>query len=525
MNIVLRMLWFGVTGGLVSWLAIPFILSRMGSLGRSEPSQGHHTHKTATSRIGGLALAASFVVTSLLALFLIKGQTMEGKRFLVLVGGALAMFGLGFWDDLKPLGAKRKLAGQIAIAFAVWLAGLQIESFKNPFGHTVYSLGASGCVLTVLWLVAFPNLINLIDGIDGLAGGISFMLMALLCYVGPASNVTFPAYCAAGMAGAILGFLRFNFPPAKIYMGDGGAYFLGFLIAGLSIINSHKGTLMAALVAPLFVLGLPLLDVTLAILRRGVKGFPVFRPDQRHIHHKLLGIGYTPRRAVLTLYSASLFLLILALAAFWSQGRLTPLLFGFACIVLILTLRSFSFSREWLAVGKLFGNSIRMREAIQYALTLNQWLQMEARHCDSIDNLWSDFKFLVMKLNFCRVTFSSSDGDRIWDSTHSPSDLEHCHHHRFHIGPRRDLALDFWMPANCIDVHLFEHLCEISTDAWHKSTVLLRPAGQARPSGEAVISPEERRLSNPIRAYVPLAWDNSKLLERVDASQVMDKVA
>jgi UDP-GlcNAc:undecaprenyl-phosphate GlcNAc-1-phosphate transferase len=521
---VLRMFWFAVMGGLVAWVVIPFILSRMGSLGRTEPSQFHHTHTGATSRLGGLALAASFVVTSLLSLLVMRNQALETRRCLVLAGGALAMFGLGFWDDLKPLGAKRKLGGQILIALAVWYGGIQIATFKNPFGHTVHSLGSAGCVLTVLWLVTFPNLINLIDGIDGLAGGITLMLMALLCYVAPASNVTFPAYCAAGMAGALLAFLRFNFPPAKIYMGDGGAYFLGFLIAGLSIINSHKGTLAAALVAPLFVLGLPLLDVTLAILRRGVKGFPVFRPDRRHIHHKLLGIGYTPRRAVLTLYGVSLFFLLLALAAFWSQGRLTPLLFGFACIVLILASRSFSFSREWLAVGKLFGNSIRMREAIQYALTLGQWLQMEARQCDSLDNLWSDFKFLVMKLNFSRVTLSSLTGDRIWDSTGSPSDLTQCHYRGFQIGRHRAVVLEFWMAADCIDFHLFEHLCEIAADAWQKSSDLCPPAGKGQGTVETEISTGQSRLSNPIRAYVPLAWDNSRLIDPGE-NPIMDKVA
>ena len=138
-------------------------------------------------------------------------------------------------------------------------------------------------VLTVLWLVGMTNLINLIDGVDGLAGGICLMLMGLLAYVGHDSG----SYecLVSGMAGALLGFLWFNFPPARVYLGDSGAYFLGFQIGLFSIISSHKGTIFAALVAPLFVLALPILDTTLAILRRGLRGLPIFRADRRHIHH------------------------------------------------------------------------------------------------------------------------------------------------------------------------------------------------------------------------------------------------
>lgn len=125
---------------------------------------------------------------------------------------------------------------------------------------------------------------------------------------------------ATGMAGALLGFLKFNFPPAKIYLGDGGAYFLGFQIGIFSLVSSQKGSVVAALVAPMFVLGLPIVDIVLAILRRGLRGLPVFRPDRRHLHHHLLDMGFSRRKVVLCIYSVTLVFMVMGFVAFWSNG-------------------------------------------------------------------------------------------------------------------------------------------------------------------------------------------------------------
>ena len=178
------------------------------------------------------------------------------------------------------------------------------------------------------------NLINLIDGVDGLAGGICLMLMGLLAYVGHDSG-SFECL-ASGMAGALLGFLWFNFPPARIYLGDSGAYFLGFQIGLFAILNSHKGTVFAALVAPLFVLALPILDTALAILRRGLRGLPIFRPDRRHLHHHLLDMGLSRRKVVLYFYAVTLVFLAMGFAAYWSRGHLIPVLLGVGTLILLL---------------------------------------------------------------------------------------------------------------------------------------------------------------------------------------------
>src|SRR6266511_4052633 len=206
----------------------------------------HHTHKNAIPRLGGIALAAAFVgIEVLLAVFF--PEQGDARQLKIVVGSSLAMFGIGLWDDIGSLGAKRKFLGQVLIAAAVYSLGIGIQSFKIPFTEHIINLGAWGGLITVVWLVSMTNLINLIDGVDGLAGGICLMLMALLAWVGHQSLHL--GLVASGMAGALLGFLWFNFPPARIYMGDSGAYFLGFQIGLFTIVNSQKGTILPALVA------------------------------------------------------------------------------------------------------------------------------------------------------------------------------------------------------------------------------------------------------------------------------------
>src|SRR5450756_469911 len=211
----------------------------------------HHTHKVPIPRFGGIALAAAFVSVILLFRAVLGRSFFQEAEGWKIVTGSLAMFGLGLWDDFRALGAKRKLVWQLLIASTVYFLGIGIHTFQIPLLHQDIDLGFSSWPVTVLWLVAMTNLINLIDGIDGLAGGICLMLMLLLTYVGNGTGSV--SFIAAGMVGALLGFLWFNFPPARIYMGDGGAYFLGFLIGSITIVNSQKGTIFAALIAPLFV--------------------------------------------------------------------------------------------------------------------------------------------------------------------------------------------------------------------------------------------------------------------------------
>jgi len=411
-----QLLFCAILGFGLSFAVIVAVL-RGWRLRRVLPRQAelHHTHhpaQTSVPRLGGIALAVAFAAVLCLPLDLLFGCQLYSLRW-VIAGAALAMFGLGLWDDLHALGAKYKLAGQLAIASAAYFLGLGIHVFKVPFTEQVIELGLASWPVTVLWLVAMTNLINLIDGVDGLAGGICLMLMALLTVVGGDTGCV--PFIAAGMAGATLAFLRFNFPPARIYLGDSGAYFMGFLIGGLTIHTSHKGTVFAALIAPLFVLALPILDTSLAIFRRGLRGLPLFRPDRRHLHHRLLESGLSRRTLVLGAYAFTAFFLLMGLVVFWSRGQHLPLVLGGATLLILLLASRFGFSREWFAVVQVLDKSLRSRSEIQYAMAHANWLALEGARGGSIQGICEDIAFVTRKLGFTRLHIRLEDGEQTWE--------------------------------------------------------------------------------------------------------------
>ena len=403
------LLGFGIV-----FLAIPLILKS--PLAASQIHRGqdlHHAHQKPIPRLGGLALAIAFIGIELFIIVVYPERSARIPGLAALIISSLAMFLLGFWDDLKPLGARKKLIGQILIAIGVCFFKIGIEKVKVPFSETIIDLGGWGVLITVFWLVGMTNLINLIDGVDGLAGGICLMLMTLMAYVGQQSGSF--ELLVSGMAGALLAFLCFNFPPARIYLGDGGAYFLGFQIGLLAILSSHKGTVVAALVAPLFVLALPILDTSLAILRRGLRGLPIFRPDRKHIHHRLLDMGFSQRKVVLYCYAVTLIFLVMGFAAFWSRGHLIPVLLGLLMLVVVLFAAKLQFSHQWFAIGRVLGNSVEMRQEIHYALTLMRWLALEGGRRNSAEELWLDLVFAAQRLGYSSVKLTLADGQRVWE--------------------------------------------------------------------------------------------------------------
>lgn len=458
-QLLLTALVFGGIGFVVVLMLVPAVI-RLFAATPSGRRELHQTHKLPVPRFGGLALVTAFVVATV-ASFLVDEPHPGGQR-IVLGVTSLLMFGLGFWDDCSPLGAKKKLIGQILIASLAFGLGLQVDTFKNPLTGEIYQLGVWSGFATVFWLVALTNLINLIDGIDGLASGIALMLMCLLVYVS-FHGTLFSLCIAMGMAGALVAFLFFNFPPAKIYLGDGGAYFLGFLIGGMTIQSSNKGTIAAALIAPIFALALPILDVSFSVLRRGMQGLPLFRPDQRHIHHRLLHAGLSRRKAVLTLYGISLLCLALAFVAFWSEGRLAPVLFGCLFMVLLIIAPSLGLVKSWFSVGATIGSTIEMRKDIQYALVLRNWLELEAERAESLAGLWHDFTFAAEKLGFTSVALTHRG--LLWEWAARPSDGgDHTTRHDLHVKDET-LQLDLSAPRE-MEEKAFYLLAELTAETW-----------------------------------------------------------
>ena len=420
--LICGLLGFGVCFSVI-WLTLKAV-RRFKSTGRAD--EFHHGPQAPLSRLGGIGLAASFVAVKILVLAFWGYQLTSDRKAIFIT--ALAMFGLGLWDDFRALGARRKLYAQLLIATAAYFMGLGIFHFKIPLTDHIIDLGFWSWPVTVLWIVGMTNLINLIDGMDGLAGGISLMLMLLLTVVGGAVNSV--CFAAAGMTGGLLAFLRFNFPPAKIYMGDGGAYFLGCLIGLFTISSSQKGTVVAALIAPLFVLALPILDTSLAILRRGLQGLPLFRADRRHLHHKMLDSGLSRRAVALGLYAFTAFFLGLGFVVFWGRGAFLPLALGGSVLAVLLAAGRLNFTREWFAVGRVLENSLKMRAQIHYALAQTRWLAMEGERCENLSGLCEDAVFIARKLGFASVRVQLEDGERIWRITPANGHTERQFQHR-----------------------------------------------------------------------------------------------
>lgn len=471
------MLVCGAAGFLVAWSLVPLI--QRWSARRAGAGGGrsfHHTHEIPISRFGGIAIAAGFCVAILVAVAVLFQSGAYRSVNWSIIAGALAAFALGLRDDFKPVGAKVKLVVQIVIASLVYFGGVQILHIRNPVTGIEYDLGAWGFVATVFWLVALTNLINLIDGIDGLAGGIALMLMSLLAYFGFAAD-PFSLLVAVGTAGAILGFLCFNFPPAKIYMGDGGAYFLGFLIGALTIVNSHKGTVAAALIAPIFALALPIADVMFAILRRALKGLPIFRPDRKHIHHRLVDFGFSRRGAVLALYAVSLACLLLAFVVFWSRGQLAPILVGAMFLIFFVSARLFGFVKDWYAVGKELGVSFRLRRETRYALAALQWLELEAERCDTLQELWTSYLFVTRKLGLARVKLHLENGRTVSREQLPAAGVSHSattqtsilRRHRHEMQLANIKAIEFASEEESMSPQQFEHLTELAAEGWMKA--------------------------------------------------------
>jgi UDP-GlcNAc:undecaprenyl-phosphate/decaprenyl-phosphate GlcNAc-1-phosphate transferase len=270
-----------------------------------KPDSSRKLHATPIPRVGGIAIFLS-IILSLGCLCLLP--TVIASHFrtqLFSTGKLLAVSGMmlliGLWDDLKNLKPWTKFAAQILVALIAWSMGYRILASWSSEG-TIFSLGMLSLPLTVLWIVGITNAFNLIDGMDGLSAGAA--LFATASMLVPSFNEGFilsPIMLLA-LAGSIVGFLRFNFSPASIFLGDSGSFLLGSMLSLMAVEYSYKSTAAFAIGVPIVALGLPVLDTLMVILRRFLNGKPIFLGDRRHIHHILVERGFKPRNAVIVLY-------------------------------------------------------------------------------------------------------------------------------------------------------------------------------------------------------------------------------
>ncbi len=264
------------------------------------PKDTRRMHTKAMPRFGGLAIFVGTTVST--AVFLLQ---LDNRITGILIGGVL-IYILGIIDDLKNLPAKVKFLGQTVIAVIMYMYGLRIEFIGNFFGGGRSELGTVLCfIVTVLWIVGITNTVNLIDGLDGLAAGTSAIASLCIAYVAYIHGMYLASGAMLALAGGALGFLPYNFYPAKIFMGDGGSLYLGFMLATMSIIGPVKSATIVAVIIPVLVLGVPIFDTAFAIFRRIVNKRPIMEADKGHLHHRLMRLGYGQRRATLMLYGVS----------------------------------------------------------------------------------------------------------------------------------------------------------------------------------------------------------------------------
>ncbi len=278
---------------------------------------GRKIHTKPIPRIGGLAVYVGSMIGALP--FLSDSNATMG----VMLAGTF-VFIIGFIDDLLDLKAKIKLAGQIIACGILFAYGVKISFMTNFLsGEGMFALGLLTYPLTLLWVIGLTNTVNLVDGVDGLAGGIVFIALAtLICVRALTPQMQDPVLMnnvmalSAALMGALLGFLRFNVFPASIFMGDSGAYYLGFMTAALSVAGGAKGSILFPLIIPLIAFGLPIIDVIFAILRRYFKKVPIFQADKGHLHHRLLQRGFSQKQTTKFLWMVSTcFSLVAVLAA------------------------------------------------------------------------------------------------------------------------------------------------------------------------------------------------------------------
>ncbi len=315
----------------ISWWLTPEIRARALRLGLvDKPDEERRIHKVPIPRLGGVAIFISFVLTITLMIVITGLFPRQDGLAGIAVGGTL-IFVLGLLDDLESLPAKVKLLVQVLAGCAAYSLGVRIKQIPIPVsmnldlgflhihGGEPIVLGIWSLPLTVFWLVGISNAVNLIDGMDGLAAGVSAISALTIWAVALGENIArpYPALFAAVLAGALMGFLRWNFNPARIFLGDSGAYLTGFILGAVSITGVLKGATAVTLIVPTFLIVLlilffPLLDTTWAIVRRVARGRSIFQPDAEHIHHRLLQAGLSQKSAAYMIYGLSALLGLLA---------------------------------------------------------------------------------------------------------------------------------------------------------------------------------------------------------------------
>ena len=336
------MLLFAISA-LIAFLITPAVKKLAGRVGAVDvPKDSRRVHKRATFLMGGLAIYVPFVILTLICLG-------KDKQVIGIIIGGTIIAAMGIADDIYPLKPAYKLVVQIAAAIILIAFGVSVRSVTVPFVSDSASVntGMLGIPITIIWVVGITNAINLIDGLDGLACGISMISSLALMYVAFMCGRETPLLLNVMLSGACLGFLPYNFNPASIFLGDTGSQFLGFTLAAVSMLGAIKSTTAVVVAVPILAIGIPIYDTLFAMLRRKINNKPIMEADRGHMHHKLLDMGLSQRQVVLIMYLISILLGLASIMAMRLSTRRSYELLMIVCAFVIATALEFGlFSKK-----------------------------------------------------------------------------------------------------------------------------------------------------------------------------------
>lgn len=376
------------------------------------PDGKRKLHARPIPRVGGVAIAIAYLA----ALSSFYWAPLEhsfdlGKNWNSIAGivtAGLVVFAIGLVDDLIGLRAWQKFLGQAIAACIAYFSGVQFN--LGNFNVDFLSLP-----LTVIWLIACSNALNLIDGLDGLAAGSAMFSTATILVGGLLTNNLELALVTVPLLGALLGFLRYNFNPASVFLGDSGSLPMGFILGCYGILWSQKSATVLGITAPMFAMAVPMIDVGLSIVRRFLSGKPIFGADRGHIHHKLLDLGLTPRRAALAMYAVSAIFAVLTLLMHSFQNQFGGLIIVLFCVCAWVGVQHLGYVEFAKARQILFAGGFRQIIDIQSRLSR---LERELSEAQTLDAYWqilsdrcADFGFVGLRLSLEEATLNHGNVD------------------------------------------------------------------------------------------------------------------
>ncbi len=374
------------------------------------PDQLRKLHSAPIPRLGGVAIFASAICAYalLLAARLTAGLIVwQDLPLIVRMLPALAVvFSVGLIDDIVSLRPWMKLSAEVVAAILAWFGGIHVGGLGRFSFSTIGSF-----VITLLWIVTCTNAINLIDGVDGLAAGVSLFAALTMLIAAMLNHNVAMALAVVPIVGALFGFLRYNFNPASIFLGDCGSLTLGFILGCYGAVWSEKSATLLGMTAPLLVLAVPLLDVGLAIVRRFVRGQPIFDADNEHIHHRLLSMGFTPRRLVLIIYGICGICAAASVLLTVSPDRNRGFVLVLVCLAAWLGLQHLGYNEFSVAGRLVLGGTFRSVLSAQLAL---EEFELEVQADLTLEQCWDAVSRACPQFGFSGIVFHLDDVKRRW---------------------------------------------------------------------------------------------------------------